>query len=362
MRRARFAAFALVPAVLLSQWGPGGCNPTPGPDTTTTPVPPPAPTTAPTAPPPAPTTAPTAPPPAPTTAPTTPTTPPPGPPAPPPTGPSQFVEDFATSAGLDRFNWELFHGGIVDIFRTDSAILEWPGDHDHSCGDPNTTSRTVHVHADAAPGPVANMGEHVYYCAPSNDPARGHFMTSMNSPGYTHLDFSPAQSFNNVRRICWDQNLTELGGQKWIQVTVVSEAKFQTNGRLHQYVTPDQQSEIARNGIKLTDDDFMLNLIRGSTSTFVGQQVADRNFAGFHFHGDKSQRFRHCLTDLNNGTVQIDMYDRTGPGSVETRVQRGGWNDGQVRVIFQDITYHPAKDPNSRPQNMTWHWDNIFIQ
>ena len=329
MPRVRLAAIALVPAVLVAPWLPDGCEPPPGSETTTTPTPttaaPPAPTTAA---PPAPTTAPpaptTAPPPAPTTvAPTGPPAPPPtGPPAPPPTGPSQFVEDFSTSAGLDRFNWELFHGGIVDIFTTDSAILEWPGDHDHSCGDPNTTSRTVHVHADAAPGPVANMGEHVYWCAPSNDPAHGHFMTSMNSPGYTHLDFAPAQSFNNVRRICWDQNLTELGGQKWTQVTVVPEATFQTNGRLHQYVSPDQQSEIARNGIKLTGDDFMLNLIRGSTSTFVGQEVADHNYAGFHFHGDKAQRFRHCLTDLNNGNVQIDMYDRTGPGSVETRVQR----------------------------------------
>jgi hypothetical protein len=291
-------------------------------------------------------------------------TPPQGGTAAPPISGATFSEDFSSPAGLDRFNWEIFHGGIVDIFTTDGAILQWVGDHNSACQGP-TTERTVHVHADSPPGPVSGMGEQVWWCAPAG-PDTGHFMTSMNSPGYSHLDFAPAQSFPHVSKVCWDQNLSNMSGQKWTQVTVIPEATFQANGAVNHYVTPSQQDEIARNGIKLSGEDFMFEMIRGSSITHVGQQFSDPNFtntsvlSGFD-HDDKATRYGHCLTDLENGTVRIEFFGRTGPGSVETRIQRGGFTNGPARVIFQDITYHPAKDPTSRANYMTWHWDNISI-
>jgi hypothetical protein len=98
-------------------------------------------------------------------------------------------------------------------------------------------------------------------------------------------------------------------------------------------------------------------MVRGSTQTYVGQTLYDANFAGFTTT-DKARRFRNCITDLENGTVRIEM-ERTS--STDVRTLRGGFPNGQVRVIFQDDTYNAPKDTPATPNPFTWHWDNILV-
>jgi hypothetical protein len=211
-----------------------------------------------------------------------------------------------------------------------------------------TTLRDVHV----APS-GGNPGEMVWWCAPGGDPALGHIMTSLYTTGYGHVDFSPAQSFPHVSQVCWDQNYTELGGRKWTQMTVVSEATFQANGGELAYVLPELQNDVAVRGVRLSGDTFMFRNLRGSTTTMVGQDVYDANFSGFTTP-DKATRYKTCITDLENGTVRIESV-------VGTRVQRGSFPNGAARVIFQDVTYDAPKDPTSTDSLATWHWDNVQV-
>src|SRR4029453_6473210 len=97
------------------------------------------------------------------------------------------------------------------------------------CGSPDSL-RQVDLVGEVGPGPVANVGDVVWWCAPGGDAAKGHVMTSVSGVAYAHIDFSPRQVFSDVSRVCWDMNRTEMGGRKWAQVTVVPESVFQANG------------------------------------------------------------------------------------------------------------------------------------
>jgi hypothetical protein len=259
-------------------------------------------------------------------------------------GPVQFIEDFQTPNGFyDRFQTEVFHGALNEPPK----IREWQGDHNHSCEGP-ATQRTVHVD---------RPEESFWWCAPRGAET-GHVMTSMYTSGYAQVNFAPNQVFSDISRVCWDQNQTEMGGRKWTQVVVVPEAMYQANGRRLNYVKPPLQNDVAVNGTALTGDAFMLEMLRGSTTTYVGQSVESSNFAGF-VTPDKARRFRTCITDLNNGTVQIALERQA---TVDVRVQPGSLPSGAVRVIFQDDNYDPPKDAASTTSLATWHWDNIEIR
>ncbi len=279
---------------------------------------------------------------APTTAPPTtasPTT------APPPLGNVQFFEDFSTAdAFARRFQTQVFHG----TGQTPTDITMWHGDHDMSCGGP-TTQRDVHVN---------NPAEMFWHCAPKG-PDSGHIMTSMYTTGYGQVNFAPNQTFTNINRVCWDQSLTEMGGRKWTQMVVVPEATYVANGYRLNYVRPPLQNDVAVNGLRVDGDTFMFELLRGSTTTYVGQTSEDNDFTGYVSGVDKATRFKHCVTDLGNGTVRVEMFGR--PGGTDTRVMRGSLPNGRVRVIFQDDNYDPPKDDMSNDTLTTWHWDNIEI-
>ena len=85
----------------------------------------------------------------------------------------------------------------------------------------------------------------------------------------------------------------------------------------------------------------MFVMLRGSTQTYTGPGNYDSNFDGF-VTTDKARRFRNCITDLENGTVSIELERES---STEVRVLRGAFPNGPARVIFQDDTYDPPKDP-----------------
>ena len=299
-----------------------------------------------------------------------------------------FVDDFDVPADMDRYDWQLFHGGtFTDPNTIPDAPKSWWGDHDNLCSPPPGPAmgvvgqrREVHVHAaNADPGPTGQVGEMAWWCAPGNDPTRGHFMSAIDSQGYSSLSFAVPQALSNVRRICWDMSLNDVAGW-WLQLDVIPEAVFQANGRDQFYESPGLGAEVAFNAHNLTAGSFMFEVLRGSTHAYTaapGGLIDDPNFVnvlsipGFPTH-DRAKRYRHCITDLENGTVRAELFDRTAAGSVETRNHRGAIPNGPVRVIFEHSSYHNAKDTahydtlaqdgKTLGDELTVHWDNVRIE
>ena len=185
-------------------------------------------------------------------------------------------------------------------------------------------------------------------------------MTSFNTAGYGQVDFSPAQTFSDLTTVCWDQNQTNLGNRKWTQVVVVPEAEFQANDERLDYVVPRLRGRAGSAGIPLKRDVFLFEMVQGSTVVHVGQRDTGVDFGGIQTIDEKARRFTTCMTDLDDGTIEIEL-ERLD--SVETRVLGGSFPDGDVRVIFQDDNYNPqkAENPALVPDPFTWHWDNIVV-
>ena len=109
----------------------------------------------------------------------------------------------------------VFHRNVDVHDYTGNSGGTWQGDHPVGCsipGDPYTT-RTLQWN------PNESMAQRVatvfYNC---ND----HMMTSMGDvDGYSVVWFSPNRTFTNIRRVCWDVNLTNLGDRQWWEVAIV---------------------------------------------------------------------------------------------------------------------------------------------
>jgi hypothetical protein len=270
-------------------------------------------------------------------------------------GANEFVETFDSAAALDRFEFAVHHP--VLFFQ---PIRSWQGDHDAGCGAPPST-RTVNLPGNRNPGDGKTydrvVGEAVYWCAPGGA-GTGHMMTSFNTDSYAQIDFSPKQVFTDVKHVCWDQNMTDLGPRKWTQLVVVPEATFQANGGRMDYVAPRIETGPGADGLRVRGDTFLLEVLQGSTAVSSGGGDST-DFKGFTT-ADKKRRFKTCVTDLGNGQVRIELERES---SVETRVMRGSFPTGPVRVIFQDDTYNAPKAPPKLnvPDPFTWHWDNIIV-
>jgi hypothetical protein len=300
--------------------------------------------------------------------------PPSGPTTPPPAG-VQFFEDFASELSMGRFDFESKH----PVIQTQLAPQTWLADHSMSCGNPNTASERRTVHLDAPQ-------EYVFYCAPGDDATKGHMMTSFSSREYAHIDFTPKQSFSNVSRVCVDRNMNTMGTRKWIQIAVIPAATFEANvnpttgkPRLD-YVMSD--FEVANSffaGARPTGGLIYVEN-EGSGQTFDQNGVVDSHDDGFRTD-DRARRFKLCLVDNGNGTIQVEQERAAERGS-ESYSLRGSFPDGKAYVIFQDATYDnedkficnagwrmsgtgyqlvdqlPCQAPGA---TTTWHWDNIQI-
>ena len=89
----------------------------------------------------------------------------------------------------------------------------WNGDHATNCEGPDL-SRTLNAGGDRS--------QHFYRCAPFGKNDAAHVMTSMGDvDGYSTLSMAPQQTFPTIRKVCWDQNVTDLGGRTWTEVLVV---------------------------------------------------------------------------------------------------------------------------------------------
>ena len=279
---------------------------------------------------------------------------------PPPTVPvaamTSFIEDFETEESMSRFEFSLHHPVIFA-----EPIREWLGDHDTDCGPPPTT-RTILLPGDRQPDDgkhySSDTGGAVFRCAPGG-PGTGHLMTTFDTIGYAQIGFSPRATFDDVSQVCWDQNMTDLGNRKWTQLVIVTEDEFEAAGGRLDFVSPDLDEGPASLGTPLPDDAFLLE-VRNGSSIVHSTGGRDTNFSGYK-NDDKKRRFTTCVSDLGDGTVDVEFEREEG---VDRRTHVGEFPDGPVRVIFQDDTYNAPKSPPELDVDapFTWHWDNIVVE
>jgi hypothetical protein len=267
-----------------------------------------------------------------------------------------FFEDFATPTSYkERFDhgWsgEWNAGSMFGSNRNN-----WHADHGMKCENPNTSHRTIHLTSQEQAGDAA-----YYYCMPDGNPAKGHVMTTANTEGYVTVWFSPKQTFRNVSKVCWDQNITDLGGGKWTIVNFLTPAEYEGKVDLG-YTSPDFPKDggpstpqgPAANGVKV---------FRGGMNSYTNGKFHD----GVHgiTVSDKAARYKHCVIDNGNGTLTTTIAQPNG--RTVSRKVRGKIPDGPIRVQFADDSYNPdkhfdAKGVEANSSGLyTWHWDNIEI-
>ena len=275
-----------------------------------------------------------------------------------------YLETFDTAASLDGLDFYVANGRDPASPPPDS----WPGDHAEGapCGGP-LTSRTVHW-----PNPpgddlvmrTTDPGEAAYWCAPGGA-GTGHLMTAFNTHGYSHLDFTPKQTFTDVRTVCWDQNVTHLGNRKWTQVTIVPKAMHDAVAPRLDYTNPDLRIDgPAFWGLSLQSDGFMFSSLVGTAQTYTGDhRMRGSGFENDTTVSDKAKRVTTCLTDQRNGEIEVTQHRHDG--SVDVTVLPGEFPTGEAKVIFQDASYNPDKAVGEAPPLVanpyTWHWDNLFV-
>lgn len=292
-----------------------------------------------------------------------------------PTTPT-FVANFGSASDFyDRF---VYHVGNAcdpqgcrpeDLPEWVPHDEEWAGDHNLACEGP-TTLRTVHV---------GSHNEMFWWCAPGNDSAKGHIMTSLNTEGYGIASFSPNQTFSNVEKVCWDINSTDLGGGKWTNMVIIPASEYTRHPntspkRIQEgegpyrldYTTFGFNDDNAPGDFNVQASDMAAGNVVWGLKNFRGTLALFRGDNAFWEDGeavvttDKAARFKHCVTENANNTITI------------TRARPGGTTDtftipnqqipnGNVRVIFQDDNYDPPKRDGYNENNNTWHWDNIEI-
>jgi hypothetical protein len=272
-------------------------------------------------------------------APAPPAPPVPNPPAgPPPTG--LFVETFDGNRGLDRFSFGVYHRDNVLVANT-----SWQADHDHSCGDPATTSRTVR----------RDTNEWIYVC-------RDHLMTSIgDTSGYSTGYFAPKQTFTNATRVSWDVNITDLGARQWWEVAIMP-ASFNSGVAscpqcsVMPFLSPEPSglpayprgSIVVGNGAFGKDVNVSTDGVNRNVAQY--QSICSMDPTGC---GSKAIRRPFSITDNRNGTVTINF------GGFRTFTVPGAFPAGGFYVVLKDHNYTPDKD--GTPVGHTWHWDNIVV-
>ncbi len=176
-----------------------------------------------------------------------------------------------------------------------------------------------------------------------------HMMTSMGDvDGYSLVWFSPNQTFTNVRRVCWDVNLTNLGNRQWWEVAIVPVGERELFADVGAADLPEQGP-----GTMVVK----FNSINASNKLALDDTDSGETYdAG----PDKATRYQHCLVDNGDDTVSVTQQRSTG---TVTLTGSGSLPDGPVTVVFKDHRYTPDKSERSfdRPA-YTWHWDNIIVE
>lgn len=258
-----------------------------------------------------------------------------------------FSEDFKSPTSYkERFDrgWsgEWNAGSMFGIESNN-----WHGDHGMSCENPNTSHRTIRLTSQQQASDAA-----FYHCMPDGNEDKGHMMTSVNTVGFVTVWFSPKQTFRNVSGVCWDQNITDLGGGKWTIVNFLTAAEYVGKSELG-YTSPGDERSAA-NGVQV---------FRGTMKSYTNGKF-HKGVLGITV-ADKAARYKHCVIDNGNGTVTMTIAQPNG--RTVSGISIGRIPIGEIRVQFADDSYNPDKHFNMHgvPPNSTglytWHWDNIQI-
>jgi hypothetical protein len=272
-----------------------------------------------------------------------------------------FSEAFATDQ-RGRFDFQLHTSSNGDV--PTKIADQFVGEHNMACQGPDT-HRDVHGGMAAKTILDASASELSWWCAPTGDPAKGHFMTALDTDAIATLSFAPKQTFTNVTQVCWDQNMNNLGEGKWVNVFVVPADDIAAHGGNFSYAAA---SGVPFGGIDRTlpAGSFDFTWQRGSTfASKWGPNASHTETMNFWAstigHGmvpegplDSAPRFRICLT--SGGNMVINRPD----GTTDTRAIGTTFPTGAVKVIFQDASYNPTKH-NGNSDRVTWHWDNISV-
>ncbi len=267
-----------------------------------------------------------------------------------------FSEEFATPTSYkERFDYgwsgEWNAGSMWGGERND-----WHADHGMNCENPNNSHRTIHLTSQQQANDAA-----FFYCMPDGNKDKGHLMTTVNTEGFVTVWFSPKQTFHNVSKVCWDQNITDLGGGKWTVVNFLTPAEYAGQTDLGYTAAdfpkgegPSSPQGSAANGVKV---------FRGSMRSYTNGQFRDG--AQGVTTSDKAARYKHCVIDNGNGTLTTTIAQPNG--RTVSRTNTGRIPGGDIRVQFADDSYNPDKhfDMRGAAANSTglytWHWDNIQI-
>lgn len=291
---------------------------------------------------------------------------------PPPAG-TQFQSTFETlSSFMDQF--DMHTGNFCSAAYPPNcrpedisdSIKSFPGDHDMACQGP-TTTRTVSI---------SNHSNLFWWCAPGNDPTKGHIMIGLDTSGYSIVSIAPKPVFTEVSEVCWDINRTDLGGGKWFNVLIVPESLYLQHPNLNptraqelegpyrlDYTSPGFNADNAPGDFNLQGGPtFGLKMFR--TELHLWTNNASDEFVwsggdGWVAGDDKATRYKHCMKDNGNNTITITQASANGTDT--TVVNNASMPNGRVKIIFQNDDYDTVKH-GGREGFKTWHLDNIIIK
>ena len=271
-------------------------------------------------------------------------TPTPASPTAPVAGVGDFVESFDGNGGLGRFAFDVYH-------RDESMVAQrsWSGDHDVSCGSPDT-QRTIHRDRPA---------ESFYLC-------RDHLMTSVgDTSGYSIAWFSPdgdgdgrADVFSSTDTdvISWDVNVTHLGNRQWWEVVLVAEgAPFLT--AIDWIATPGGIEAYHPETIAVGKGPIQIYSGGRDRDPLAWESVCGQFGVDPEGCASKAIRRSFSIRDNNDGTITYDFLGR--------QFTYAGEFPDKFEVYFKDHNYTPTKDGcgyyGGPCPGFTWHWDNIAV-
>ena len=263
----------------------------------------------------------------------------PGPTSNPDTRSAAFAATFDGNSGLDAFDRGVWHRDDVLV-----GSQSWNGDHDLSCGGPDT-QRTISRNSPS---------QSFYTC-------KDHLMTSVgDASGYSMAWLSPKQTFNGATTVSVDVNSTFLGVRQWWEIGLVPVG--------YQSPQPDcplctgKHTAIGNRLDELPAGGIVFGPLGGGGAPMVNYEKVTRDHVcrtpgPLDSEGCNSKPIRRTwsLTDNQNGTVTLQFMDQKW-------TTNGSFPQGDWKLVIKDHNYTPSKDCNGACVGFTWHWDNIIVR
>jgi hypothetical protein len=299
-----------------------------------------------------------------------------------------FFEDFSDPASFDRFDtisWarDRHLGGGLDegvSFEGDHAPVAGGNDPDNCTGpfETRTLGRATKYTYTEEPT------DHVYRCAPGDDPAKAHLMVAQGpTSGYDFAAAWTKETFSGATEIRWEQNVTDLGGRNWSEVKLVPAANWNpvqppcsttwvpcftdvsvggTGGEV--ISAADSGSVIvswARTPEVVTpvdqDDDTWHFRSWVPYSFGSARDLMEQEFGAF---SSPAPRYTHILTDNGDGTITLSIDTQTEAYGVHEAVTLNGSFPQDFHLVFATHDYTSGKSDGAY-DGKTWHFDNISV-